>query len=324
MYIDFHKYNYDLVPNELQEKFEKRDKDAYENIINEWINDNIDDMIDRKWEIEEIQYLSETSDFIKLIREAESLYELGFYTSCIALIGVSAEDFLKYLAIKLGKPEYENDTQYQRSNNLLDDGLITQDIFDSIDDIRKIRNDCLHYNDDFKVKNEAELKRDALNVLNSLKSVIRSILFANDKLTPENFVELIKNIAKPDNEDARNFNETIMKLRNVSSHLLKFPTAFSPDQDLVVKEDFYKILDLDIDFKETTIEGQVYVPGATVVVDLTDELIEYIKSTNLEENNVIYAIIVSEPNQFGMTAEWDFYQLKKINDFEKIAAAFGG
>ncbi|MDY6994631.1 MAG: hypothetical protein SVR94_18765, partial [Pseudomonadota bacterium] len=85
MYIDFHKYNYDLVPNEQQEEFEKRDKDAYENIINEWINDNVDDMIDRKWEIEEIQYLSETSDFIKLIREAESLYELGFYTSCIAL-----------------------------------------------------------------------------------------------------------------------------------------------------------------------------------------------------------------------------------------------
>lgn len=323
MYIDFHKYNYDLVPMEERENFKKRDKSAYKNIIKKWINDNIDNIVERKWEIEEIQYLSETSDFIKLIREAESLYELGFYTSCIALIGVSAEDFLKYLAIKVGKPEYENDTQHNRLNNLLADGLITQDIFNSIDKIRKIRNDCLHYNDDFKAKEQNELKRDALNVLNNLKSVIKSILFANDDVNPENFIELIKNIAKPDNEDARNFDETIMKLRNVSSHLLKFPTAFSPDQELVVKEDFYKILELDLNNKETTIEAQVYVPGATVVVELTDELIDYINLNNLVENNVIYAIIISEPDQFGITAEWKFYQLKKINDFEKISFAFG-
>ena len=95
MYIDFHKYNYDLVDISDREEYIRRDKRAYHGILKKWIDDNLADITERKWEVEEIQYLSEVSDFIKLIREAETLYELGFYTSCIALVGVSAEDFSK-------------------------------------------------------------------------------------------------------------------------------------------------------------------------------------------------------------------------------------
>ena len=241
MYIDFHKYNYDLVPEEQRESFSNRDKVAYKNILKKWIENNSEKIIERKWEVEDIEYLSEVSDFIKLIREAESLYELGFFTGCIALIGVSAEDFLKYLTIKLGKPQYENQTQYNRSNNLLTDGLITQEIFDLLDNIRKIRNDCLHYNQDFKAKNRDELKTDALTVLNDLKSILKTILGVSSSLSSKDYLDLIKELSDPESEDSRNFDEIKMKLRNASSHILKFPIAFEPNRELVVKQDYFLI-----------------------------------------------------------------------------------
>jgi len=108
MYIDFHKYNYDLVPADKRAEYVKRDKDSYKQVLQKWFGENLDDIVERKWEINEIHYLKNISDFIKLIREGEQLYELGFYTGCIALVGVASEDFLKYLAISLGKPQYES------------------------------------------------------------------------------------------------------------------------------------------------------------------------------------------------------------------------
>lgn len=201
MYIDFHKYNYDLVPEEQRESFETRDKTAYQSILKNWIENNAEEITDRKWEVEEIEYLSEVSDFIKLIREAENLYELGFFTGCIALVGVSAEDFLKYLLIELGKPQYENQTQYNRSNNLLAERLITQDIFNLLDNIRLIRNDCLHYNQDFKTKNRDELKTDALKVLNDLKSVLKTILGVSSSIGLSDYLNLIKELSDPESED---------------------------------------------------------------------------------------------------------------------------
>jgi len=322
MYIDFHKYNYDLVPEEQRESFSNRDKVAYKNILKKWIENNSEKIIERKWEVEDIEYLSEVSDFIKLIREAESLYELGFFTGCIALIGVSAEDFLKYLTIKLGKPQYENQTQYNRSNNLLTDGLITQEIFDLLDNIRKIRNDCLHYNQDFKAKNRDELKTDALTVLNDLKSILKTILGVSSSLSSKDYLDLIKELSDPESEDSRNFDEIKMKLRNASSHILKFPIAFEPNRELVVKQDYFLIREIDFEMKETTITASLYEPGATVIVELNDDVIEHINKSGISENDTIYAAIFSQPNELGMTEEWNFYDLRKELNFTEIFHEF--
>lgn len=318
MYIDFHKYNYDLVPEDQRESFIKRDKEAYQKMLIKWIENKSAEITDRKWEIEEIEYLSEVSDFIKLIREAESLYELEFFTSCIALVGVSAEDFLKYLAIKLGKPQYENQTQFNRSNNLLTDGLITQDIFDLLNNIRTVRNDCLHYNQDFKIKNTLELKTDALKVLNDLKSILKSILGVTSATTSTEFLELIKELSNPDSEDSRNFDEIKIKLRNASSHILNFPIAFEPNRKLVVKQDFYLVREIDFNMKETTITSVLYEPSASVIVELNDEIIEHIKKTGIKENDTIYASVFSQPNNLGMTEEWNFFDLRKEENFTEI------
>jgi hypothetical protein len=80
--------------------------------------------------------LKNISDFIKLIREAKQLYELGFFTGCIALVGVASEDFLKYLAITLGKPQYERLTQHNRLTNLKNDNLISTSTHSLLDSIR--------------------------------------------------------------------------------------------------------------------------------------------------------------------------------------------
>lgn len=322
MYIDFHKYNYSLVLVDQRESFIKRDKQAYEKMLVKWIENKSAEITDRKWEIEEIEYLSEVSDFIKLIREAESLYELEFYTSCIALVGVSAEDFLKYLAIKLGKPQYENQTQFNRSNNLLTDGLITQDIFDLLDNIRTVRNNCLHYNQDFKAKNTLDLKADALKVLNDLKSILKSILGVTTATTSTEFLDLIKELSNPDSEDSRNFDEIKMKLRNASSHILKFPIAFEPSRDLVVKQDFFLVREIDFELKETTITSVLYEMNATVIVELNDEIIEHIKKTGIKENDTIYASVFSQPNNLGMTEEWNFFDLRKEENFTEIFHEF--
>lgn len=322
MYIDFHKYNYDLVPEEQRESFETRDKTAYQSILKNWIENNAEEITDRKWEVEEIEYLSEVSDFIKLIREAENLYELGFFTGCIALVGVSAEDFLKYLSIELGKPQYENQTQYNRSNNLLADRLITKDIFNLLDNIRLIRNDCLHYNQDFKTKNRDELKTDALKVLNDLKSVLKTILGVSSSIGLSDYLNLIKELSDPESEDSRNFDEVKMKLRNASSHVLKFPMAFEPNRELVVKQDYFLVKEIDFDMKETSITAALYEPGAIVVVELNDDVIEHIHNADIKENDTVYATIFSQPNEFGMTEEWNFYDLRKELHFTDIFHEF--
>lgn len=168
MYINFHKYNYNLLANDEKTEYEARDKNAYKEVLSKWFNENLNDFINRKWEIEEIHYLKQIGDFIKLLQEAENLYELGFYTSCIALIGVSSEDFSRHLSLQNNKNEHitaknkngkiTDVSQHDRLKLQLNENLISQNSYDLLDEIRSIRNDCLHYNQNFKQKPENELK----------------------------------------------------------------------------------------------------------------------------------------------------------------------
>jgi hypothetical protein len=223
MYIDFHKYNYDLVPADKKAEYIKRDQESYKQVLQKWFSDNLDKAVERKWEINEIHYLKNISDFIKLIREGEQLYELGFFTGCIALVGVASEDFLKYLAISLGKPQYESQTQFNRLNNLLNDNLISTATHTLLDKIRQIRNDCLHYNQNFKQKSTDELKDDALTALNNLKDTLQSIIGGSNA---SDLISVIEGIGAGD--DIKNTDEIAIKVKNAVSHLLKFPLAFDP------------------------------------------------------------------------------------------------
>lgn len=318
MYIDFHKYNYELVNQTERAQFIERDKEGYKNVLRKWIETNLESIVNRKWEIDEITYVSEVSDFIKLIREAESLFELGFYTSCIALVGVAAEDFTKYLAIKLGKPNYEHLTQYVRTQNLRNDGLINITIYDLLDRIRTIRNDCLHYNDNFKLKNESQLKSEAIEGLNNLKGVIKTILGISNSPNIKDYPKLITEIIENLTVNAKNFDETTMKIRNATSFILNFPIAFSPEQKIEDKTDYFVVKEIDIENFEITLTSVFLHPGLPVIVDLKDTDIEHVKNINLKEKNTVFASIYSEINSFGMTTNWNILNLLKIDNFSDI------
>lgn len=308
MYIDFHKYNYDLVPTDKRAEYIERDKDSYKQVLQKWFGDNLDKIVERKWEINEIHYLKNISDFIKLIREAEQLYELGFYTGCIALVGVASEDFLKYLAISLGKPQYENLTQYIRLNNLKNDNLISTSTHSLLDSIRSIRNDCLHYNLNFKQKTNTELKTDALTALNNLKDTLKDILGDTSAITANDFTSVITGIGSGD--DIKNTDEMAVKVKNAVSHLLKFPIAFDPKTKLQVRTSVFTVLEVDEDYDEISLKDHKH--GLLVIVEFPHTERTYYKDKQLKENDKVVATLFSLIDQNGLTAEWRLLDIDKI------------
>ena len=324
MYINFHKFNYSTVPTNEKSRYEARDKEAYKKVIKEWFDSNLDNFVDRKWEIEEIHYLKEISDFIKLIREAESLYELSFFTGCIALVGVSAEDFSKYLSIKNNKPNHITDTyssgrrrgqtydvsQFNRLKMQFDEGLINQNTYDLLDEIRGIRNDCLHYNQSFKQKSINDLQADSLKALNNLKLVLKDNIGTTPD--PNDFQDLMNELFKSENH--RSFEEIIWKQKNMFSHLLGFSTTQDPNVKQVVKANFYQVTDLDdneIELKEFE-ENEQLGTNLIVWVDIDEIGKKLIKEKSIQKGNYVFAEVYSDVAEDGQTRLWYIRKIEKI------------
>lgn len=318
MYINFHKYNYNLVSDSEKSDYELRDKNAYKEVLTKWFNENLSDFVDRKWEIGEIHYLKQIGDFIKLLQEAENLYELGFYTSCTALIGVSAEDFSKYLSLQNNKSEHitkigrnggtSDVSQYDRLLLQLNENIISQNNYDLLDEIRLIRNDCLHYNQNFKQKPQNELKNDALKVLNNLKIVLKEIIGNN--IDPNDFEILLDETFKQEN--TRNFEELIWKHRNMFSHLLNFHITQAPDVKIVNKYNIYKVRNIDneeIDLTEFNPQG-----FPTVIVDIDEKGKELIRKENIKIGDIVVAKIYSNVDINGQTSLWYIDDIKNYSN----------
>lgn len=308
MYIDFHKYNYELVPEQQVNDYKNRDKESYKALLTKWFEDNLDNFVERKWEIEEIHYLKNISDFIKLVREAEQLFEFGFYTGCISLVGVSSEDFCRYLSVQLGKPQYESKTQFNRINNLKSDGLISEATHTLLDDIRKIRNDCLHYNQNFKQKDNEELKSDALTALNNLKKTLKNLIGEDEADYQADLTSVISGIGAGD--DIRATEEIAIKVKNAVSHLLKFPIAFDPSSKIQIKTSAFEILEIDEDFDEISLKDLSN--QMIVIVEFPEQEREYYQNKELEEGNSVTATLMSVIDQNGLTAEWTILDIDKI------------
>ncbi|NEV95059.1 hypothetical protein G3567_13020 [Psychroflexus sp. YR1-1] len=324
MYINFHKFNYETIPASEKSRYEERDKEAYKAVIGEWFNSNLDNFVNRKWEIEEIHYLKEISDFIKLIREAESLYELGFFTGCIALVGVSAEDFSKYLSVKNNRPNHITDTytsgrrrgqaydvsQFNRLKMQLNEGIIDQNTYDLLDEIRSIRNDCLHYNQSFKQKSTNDLKVDSLKALNNLKLVLKDNIGTNPD--PNDFQDLMNELFKSENH--RSFEEIVWKQKNMFSHLLKFSTTQDPGVKQVVKVNFYQVTDLDdeeVELKELEENSQL---GTNLIVwvDIDEAGRELIEKKSIQKGDYVFAEVYSDVAEDGQTRIWYIRKIEKI------------
>ncbi|MBD1920516.1 DUF4145 domain-containing protein [Microcoleus sp. FACHB-831] len=319
MYIDFNKYNYSLIDGSQRKVYIERDKAAYRDIIKEWFDNNLDEIIERKWLIEDILYLASVSDFIKLLKEAENLFEFGFYTGCIALTGISAEDFTKFLATNLGREKLVTESQYRRINTLKNEGLITETIHGSLDVIRKIRNDCLHYNQDFKQKDNNELKSDAIQVLNEFKKIVSDLigeLPPTPEMTFDRFLKVVDEATKQsvseNYESVKNSEDVNLKLRNASSILLGMPTAFHPNTKIVVFSGFYTVLEVDLDIEPPEITLEDVSNSLQVNVDLEEEDKRLLEKEGIKEGDIVQARIRSEVSKLGQTATWKFLNLRKM------------
>lgn len=312
MYINFHKFNYDVVEPSKRSDYEERDKSAYIRVLEDWFSENKEEFSSRKWEIEEIYYLKEIDSFINLVREAESLYELGFFTGCIALVGVSAEDFSKYLSLKNNKQEHITGvnrrgdaydvSQFNRLKLQKDESLITQNVYSLLDDIRKIRNDCLHYNCDFKQKDSHQLKSDAIMALNNLKLVLKNTI--GTRIETSDFMQLSNELMKQ--MDARNFEEIVWKQKNMFSHLLNFSTTQDPDVKKVLKRNIYKVIDIDdneVDLQE--IEA-IYGTNFIVMVGIDKKGKALLDAKPIKSGDFIFAEVYSNVAYDGQTREWFF------------------
>lgn len=319
MYIDFSKYDYSSIEKSQRNVYIERDKVAYKEIVKKWFDDNVDEMVERKWLVEDISYLTSISDFIRLLKEAENLFEFGFYTGCIALTGISAEDFTKFLAIKLGQEKLVSKTQYDRINALKKEGLIAESTHGSLDVIRQIRNDCLHYNEDFKRKDNSELESDAIQSLNEFKKIVKNLIGefpSTSDSALDRFLEVMNEAGKQsvskNRESVKNSEDMNLKLRNAFSSLLGIPTAFHPNTEVVVFSGFYKVLEVDLDIKPPEITLEDVSNGLSVVVDLEDGDKQFLKKEEIAEGDIIQAKIKSEVSKLGQTAAWKFLNLRKM------------
>jgi hypothetical protein len=319
MYIDFNKYNYSLIDESQRSAYIERDKAAYREILREWFNNNVDEILERKWLIEDISYLASVSDFIRLLKEAENLFEFGFYTGCIALTGISAEDFTKFLAAKLGRDNLVKKTQKDRIDALKNEGFIGDNIHSSLDTIRKIRNDCLHYNQDFKRKDNDALKSDSIQVLNGFKKIIIDLMGELPSTTDvafDRFLKVVDEAAKQslsgNHESVRNFEDMNLKLRNASSILLGMPTAFHPNTKIVVFSGFYTVLEVDLDIEPPEITLKDSSNGLPVIVNLEEDDKEFLEKEGIKEGDIVQARLRSEVSQLGQTAAWKFLNMRKM------------
>jgi len=319
MYIDFNKYNYSLIDESQRSAYIERDKAAYREILREWLNNNVDEIIERKWLIEDISYLASVSDFIRLLKEAENLFEFGFYTGCIALIGISAEDFTKFLADKLGREKLVKKNQKDRIDALKSEGLLGSNIHRSLDTIRKIRNDCLHYNQEFKRKDNDELKNDSIQVLNGFKKIIIDLmgeLSSTPDVELDRFLKVVEEATKKsllgNPKSSKNSEDMNLKLRNASSILLGMPTAFHPNTKIVVFSGFYTVLEVDLDIEPPEITLEDASNGLPVIVDLEEDDKEFLEKEGIKEGDIVQARLRSEVSQLGQTAAWKFLNMRKM------------
>ena len=93
MYIDYLKQDYKDKSEDERKLYIERDKKCIGSIIREKIANDIDNIVERYYEFDDIGYIDINEKFLDLLKEAEQLYYFGYYVGTIALVGITAEEF---------------------------------------------------------------------------------------------------------------------------------------------------------------------------------------------------------------------------------------
>ena len=312
MYIDYLKNDYSDRSELEREQYIKRDKKHLGSLIQERITNDIDNIVDRWFELNDVGYIPENEKFLYLLKEAEQLYSFAYYTGTVSIVGIAAEEYCRHLMKTHNVVDV--DKQFDRINTLEDKGIIDSSMKLAFHSIRKIRNDCMHYNVSFKNLDNNQLKSFALKMIQLYKrclSISSVNLDANyDKIAEEMLTS-----------KEMTFREFIYRNRNIQRTIKEIDLQIAPGINNLIFTSRYYILEIDIDteaFKEMTL---LDVEGCNppIVVDLTLPQAEMIKEQRLEEGNFIVASIISHVTTVGQTEE---YHLLNINDIYREIIEF--
>ena len=311
MYIDSRKFKYPSPLSNEDQKAIDRDKKFAQEAYSKWFTSNISNIVDRLWEIDDIGVVEKVGEFVKLLKEAEFTYSVGAYKSTIALIGVSAEDLCRFFATASGH-NLDLLTQSDRINKLYKLGLFDTKVKDDFHEVRKLRNDCLHFNAGFKSKSDQDLKSDALTALNKLKSIYARIIGATSYNSLDStkliaILDVVLREASAGNHDGvANLDDAIIRARNIFAQATGVDLSINLGNTPVIAWSKYRVNEIDFDARPPEITLEDVRTGMPVIVDLTDEDVAKFNDAGLHEGDEFSAPLVSVTNGLGLSAEWRF------------------
>lgn len=314
MYLDFIKNDYSDKPEGERGKYIERDKEHLGSIIQEKIANDLEQIINRWYELDDVGCIPINEKFIYLLKEAENLYVFGYYTGTIAVVGIACEEYCKYLMHENNVEEV--DEQYTRINVLKEKSIINNETKNYLHRIRKLRNNCIHYNMNFKTLDENELKKNAFYIIEMYKKCL-SVLSAMRDYTADELEEKLIN-------SKISFNDFKYRNRNIYKKTSNVDLQIAPNISSKMITSKYYIGEIDVDtdgFKEMTLVDidNGFIP---FVVDLTLPQVELLKKMNVNEKNIIIASVVSSVTTLGQTEEWHLLNIRDVYrvkvDLEKL------
>ena len=311
MYIDSKKFDYSKFSYPDSDRLVQRDKSVLRGAYIKWIEEAVSEIVERQWEVDDVGVVEQSGDFAKLLKEAEFTYSLGAYTSTISLVGVCAEDLCRFFAGFSGH-NLDSLSQFKRVDQLVSLGAITQDIADKLHIIRGLRNDCLHYNQGFKQKDDPTLKADALTALNSIKGIYGEILGVVDYTTVDSakLIEIINKIveeAAGSGVGELGVDEAMVRTRNVFASAFGIDLSMNNAGSPVFKTSIYNVEDIDANGEPIELSLRDLSCGLVAIIDISSDELERLKEAEIFEGSIIAASLMSIPNNLEVTGVWGLW-----------------
>lgn len=197
-------------------------------------------------------------------------------------------------------------------------GALTDEIADKFHFIRRLRNDCLHFNQGFRQKDSEHLKSDALSALNTLKHIYGEILGVIDYATIDSskFSEVINRIAREasgSDVGQLGLDEAIVKTRNIFADAFGFDMSMNNSGRPVYKTSIYRVEEIDIEDEPYELSLNDLVVRMPVIVDLVEGDLKKVQQAEIRTGDVVAVTLMSVPNSLEMTGEWRMWgAIKKL------------
>jgi len=168
------KIRFDFTSNAIKQGARK----GIEEELKKHLTSLVPQMVNRQAELP--TYITmEVGFYTNLMEEARNCYKFELFPAAVSMIGIAAERFAMELSANLNFTINDNQVteidlygreinQYKRLILLFKGKLITEDAYNLLEDIRKIRNKYIHPSE------VGNAKEDSLELINKFNEVIQS------------------------------------------------------------------------------------------------------------------------------------------------------